>query len=82
LANIKSSKKRIRVSHSKTLRNKMIKSNFKTVLRKAFMKDATIDCKMAAIRAVDRAISKGILHKNNGARKKSILSKQIKNLAA
>lgn len=74
MPNIKSAKKRVKVTARRTLRNKMIKSNLKTLLRKAFAEGSTQQDKMNAISALDKAVSKGILHKNNAARKKSQLS--------
>ena len=78
MPNIKSAKKRVKVIKAKTLRNKMIKSNLKTVLKKA---DAATDDKEAvirnAIKKVDQAAAKGIMHKNKAARKKSQLAKKL-----
>jgi len=83
MANIKSAKKRLRVIARKTMRNKALKSNLKTVLKKA---DAAIaaggsaDTESAvrlAVKKVDQAAAKGILHKNKAARKKSQLSKKL-----
>ena len=74
MPNIKSAKKRVKVTARRTLRNKMIKSNLKTLLRKAFAEGSDENAKMLAISALDKAVSKGILHKNNAARKKSKLS--------
>ncbi len=78
MPNIQSAKKRVRVSNRKTLRNKMVKSNLKTALKKA---DAAIvenaSNKEAAVRfaikKVDQATAKGIFHKNKAARMKSQL---------
>ena len=78
MPNIKSAKKRVKVIKVKTLRNKMHKSALKTQLKKA---DAAIlassDNKQEevrlAIKRVDKAVAKGILHKNTAARKKSAL---------
>ena len=78
MPNIKSAKKRVKVIKVKTLRNKMHKSALKTQLKKA---DAAIlassDNKQEevrlAIKRIDKAVAKGILHKNTAARKKSAL---------
>lgn len=79
MANIKSAKKRVRVIETKTLRNKMIKSSLKTAVKKA--DNAEVADKEAAVRAaikkVDQACAKGILHKNTAARKKSQLAKKL-----
>lgn len=82
MPNIKSAKKRVKVIEKKTLRNKAIKSDLKTALKKA---DAAVannasdkeQVVRAAIKKVDMASTKGILHKNNAARKKSQLAKKL-----
>lgn len=82
MPNIKSAKKRVRVNATKTLRNKDLKSELKTVLKKANAaaaenaanKDEVIK---VAIKKVDQAHSKGLLHKNNAARKKSQLALKL-----
>ena len=79
MANIKSAKKRVRVIQTKTLRNKMIKSSLKTAIKKADAaepanKEAAV---RAAIKKVDQACAKGILHKNTAARKKSQLARKL-----
>lgn len=78
MPNIKSAKKRVKVIETKTLRNKMMKSNLKTVLKKADLaiaenaadKEAAVKL---AVKKLDQAAAKGLLHKNNVARKKSAL---------
>jgi small subunit ribosomal protein S20 len=78
MPNIKSAKKRVKVSETKALRNKANRTALKTSIRKA---DAAIaggsDDKQealgAAIKSIDKAVSKGILHKNTAARRKSRL---------
>lgn len=87
MPNIKSAKKRVKVIQAKTLRNKAAKSSLKTVLKKA---DAAIaaaaDDKEAAVRLavkrVDQAAAKGLLHKNTAARRKSALAKRLNAAAA
>ena len=81
MPNIKSAKKRVKVIEKKTLRNKAIKSDLKTAVKKA---DAVVannasekEQVRAAIKKVDMACTKGILHKNNAARKKSQLAKKL-----
>ena len=76
MPNIKSAKKRVKVIATKTLNNKMFNSALKTEIKKA---DAAIennaDNKAEAVRVavkkIDQAAAKGILHKNNAARKES-----------
>lgn len=82
MPNIKSAKKRVKVIDTKTMRNKAVKSDLKTALKKA---DAAVaenaadkaEVIKAAIKKVDMACSKGIMHKNKAARKKSQLAKKL-----
>ncbi len=86
MANIKSAKKRIKVINKKTLRNKMIKSQVKTEMKKVIVavnasdKEAASASLKNAVSAIDRAYSKGIYHKNAVARKKSSLTKLVNSL--
>ncbi|MBA5849889.1 30S ribosomal protein S20 [Clostridium sp. cel8] len=88
MANIKSAKKRIKVIQTKTLRNKMIKSSLKTTLKKfetAIENKNLEEAKItfaASVKALDKAASKGVLHKNKAARKKSRLAAKLNNLSA
>ena len=82
MPNIKSAKKRVKVIDTKTLRNKAVKSDLKTALKKADAAVAENSADKAeviktAIKKVDMACSKGIIHKNNAARKKSQLAKKL-----
>jgi small subunit ribosomal protein S20 len=82
MPNIKSAKKRVKVNDAKAARNKAVKSDLKTALKKADLAVANnADDKEAvvktAIKKVDMACTKGILHKNNAARKKSSLAKSL-----
>ncbi len=76
MPNIKSAKKRVNVIAKKTLRNKMIKSNLKTTIKKADA-EKTPEAIRLAIKKVDQACAKGIMHKNCAARKKSQLAKKL-----
>ena len=78
MPNIKSAKKRVRITAKKTLRNKILKSNLKTALKRAFAEESSIDSKKKAIELVDKAVTKGIIHKNNAARKKSAIARTMK----
>ncbi|AAM24199.1 MAG: 30S ribosomal protein S20 [Caldanaerobacter subterraneus] len=79
LANTKSAKKRIAIIKKRTLRNKMIKSRVKTFIRRFNESLATKDIEAIkerlrlAVKELDKAVSKGVLHKNTAARKKSKL---------
>jgi small subunit ribosomal protein S20 len=81
LANIKSSKKRILVNAKKAARNKSNNTALKTALKKAYSaieNDSADKAELVkdAEKKIDRAVVKGILHKNNAARKKSALAKK------
>lgn len=82
MPNIKSAKKRVKVINTKTAQNKIVKSNLKTVLKKADVATVTgAEDKEAAIKLaikkVDQAAAKGIMHKNCASRKKSQLAKKL-----
>ena len=76
MPNLKSAKKRVKVIAAKTLRNKMIKSNLKAVIKSADAEKSPEAIKLA-IKKVDQAAAKGLIHKNNAARKKSALAKLL-----
>ncbi len=88
MANIKSAKKRIRQIAQRTARNRSIKSNLKTFMHHFEESLLTGDREQArirlvgAIRAIDKAEAKGIIHKNNAARKKSRLTRKFNRIAA
>ena len=77
MANIKSAKKRILVNRTKALQNQVAKSQLKTAIKKfnaaveAGDKALASELYRAAVKKVDQAVARGILHKNNGAHKKS-----------
>lgn len=81
MPNIKSAKKRVNVIAVKTARNKANRSALKTEIKKA---NAAIEANAedkavavsAAIKKIDQAVAKGLLHKNTAARKKSALAKK------
>ena len=83
MANIKSAKKRILVNRTKAERNKAIRSEVKTAMKKVFAaieandKAAATAALTAAISEISSAASKGVYHKNNAARKVSRLTKLV-----
>ena len=87
MANIKSAKKRIKVIETKTLRNKMIKSKVKTLVKNvesaitAGDKAAAEAALKVATSEISKAASKGIFHKNTAARKVSRLSLAVNKMA-
>ena len=79
---IKSAKKRVKVIATKTLRNKSINSELKTDLKKANLAiDNKAEDKAEAVRVamkkIDKAAAKGIIHKNTAARRKSALARKL-----
>ena len=83
MPNIKSAKKRVKIIEKKTLRNNMIKSAYKTAVKKfeEAVKAGNIDeAKVLfseATKKIDQACSKGVIVKNIARRKKSNLSKKL-----
>ena len=87
MPNIKSAKKRVLVSKVNNERNKIAKSVLKSSLKKF---DAAVaegnqeqadSAYKAAVKTIDKAVSTGIIHKNNAARKKSSLTKKLNKMA-
>jgi len=87
LPNIKSAKKRVKVIAVKTLRNKVIKSALKTSIRKyeAALADGNKELAAAtyreAVAKIDKAVAKGIMHKNTAARRKSRFTRLLNAMA-
>ncbi len=87
MANIKSAKKRILVTTTKTARNKSIRSEVKTSIKKveaavaANDKEAAMSALKVATATIESAASKGVYHKNNSARKVSRLAKLVNAMA-
>ena len=87
MPNIKSAKKRVLVSKANAERNKMYKSELKTVVKKfdaAFAegnRDEANSAYTVAIKTIDQAVNKGILHKNTAARKKSSIALKMNTMA-
>lgn len=82
MPNIKSAKKRVKVIATKTARNKATKSALRTAVKKAYYAvDTNADNKTEAVRLaikkIDQAAAKGILHKNTAARSKLSLAKRL-----
>ncbi|QUR68246.1 30S ribosomal protein S20 [Mycobacterium spongiae] len=83
MANIKSQQKRNRTNERARLRNKSVKSSLRTAVR-AFReaaedgdKEKATELLVATNRKLDRAASKGVIHKNQAANKKSALAKSL-----
>ena len=76
MPNIKSAMKRVKVSAKKNLRNRMVKTGVKTAVKK-FDAALTAETYANASSALDKAVSKGIIHKNAANRKKARLAKRL-----
>ena len=86
MANIKSQIKRILTNQKATDRNRAVKSELKTAVREARKAIAAGDKAVAAEKAavatrkLDKAVSKGVIHKNQAANRKSSIAKQVASL--
>lgn len=82
MPNIKSAAKRVEIARIRTARNSAIKSKIKTAVKK--FQEALVnnpegakDAFVQAVRTIDKAAAKGVIHKNTAARKKSKLQKSL-----
>lgn len=91
MANIKSAIKRVQIAERNRLSNKAYKSAVKTLMKKYFatvetyaanptpeLKQEVQQQMAAAYSKIDKAVKRGVLHPNNGARKKSRLAQRLK----
>ncbi len=87
MANIKSAKKRVLIAEKNRVRNTAFKTSIKSAVKKVLElakgedKDALNKAISKAYQLCDKAVSKGILHKNTAARKKSRLTLAVNKLA-
>lgn len=87
MPNIQSAKKRVKVTRVKNNQNQMVKSALRTLLKKfdaavaAGDKSAAEAAYRTAVKAVDQAAAKHIMHKNNAANKKSALTLKLNAMA-
>lgn len=83
MANIKSQKKRILTNEKRRIRNKEYKTALKTYIKRFNLAVAGDDTELAAdeyrnaSRALDKAASKGVIHRNNAANKKSSMARRL-----
>jgi small subunit ribosomal protein S20 len=88
VANIKSQIKRNRQNEKRRLRNKSVKSSLKTAIRKfneateAGDTDKAIELMRDASRKLDKAASKGVIHENQAANRKSAIAKRLQSVSA
>ena len=83
MANIKSQIKRILTNKKSQERNKAVKSEFKTAIRATRLavtagdKDKAVASLAVASKKLDKAVSKGVIHQNQAANKKSAIAKSV-----
>ena len=88
MANIKSAVKRIRTSEKRRIRNAAVRSSVRSAVKSARTALEGVQAAQAretlqrTIQTLDKAVTKGVIHKNTAARKKSRLTRQLNALAS
>ncbi|PLV60316.1 30S ribosomal protein S20 [Thermotoga sp. KOL6] len=84
MPNTRSAKKRVRVSEKRRIRNRAYKTFFKNRIKEVLKaienkesKEVVLELAKKAQAAIDKAVSKGVIHKNQGARRKERLFKKV-----
>ena len=86
MANSVSARKRARQAERHRMRNASLRSNVRTAIKKVLRaiengdKDAAVNAYKDVVPAIDRSVSKGIMHKNTAARNKSRLNQHVKDM--
>ena len=86
MPNIKSAKKRVKVIETKTLQNKMFKSQMRTIIKKynaaveSGNKEEAAAAYKLAVKKIDQAAARGIIHTNKAARHKSQFTHALNNM--
>ncbi|CAM2827664.1 30S ribosomal protein S20 [Saccharomonospora xinjiangensis] len=86
MANIKSQMKRIKTNEKRRVRNQSVKSAMKTAIRRfreaadAGDKAKAVELQRDAARKLDKAVTKGVIHKNQAANKKSAMAQRVNKL--
>ena len=75
MPNLKSSKKNMRKSRAAQVRNRAQRATLRTTVKKANVEGSSAESKREAVRMLDRAARKGLIHPNAAARNKSRLAK-------
>lgn len=87
LPNIKSAKKRVKVTETKTMQNRIFRTQMRTAMKKYEAAVEAGDVALAqetykaAVKKIDKAVSRGIIHKNAAAHKKSQFTKKLNAMA-
>lgn len=88
MANIKSAIKRVRLNNDKRAHNTPIKTEMRSNIKRVenFVAEKNVESAktalQSAVKKIDKAVQKGIVHKNNGNRQKSRLTKKVNELSA
>lgn len=88
VANLKSAVKRIRTNEKKRIQNRVVKSDMRTHIKRLEQLIQTNDVENAkeayaqTVRKIDKAVQKGVIHRNNGNRQKTRLAKKIRHISA
>lgn len=88
MANMKSAIKRIRVNEKNRVANQMVKSTMRTNIKRveSLISENNVEEAQAALKVavkkIDKAVQKGVIHKNNGTRQKTRLTKKVNELGA
>lgn len=79
MANTKSALKRMRQNEKRRLRNRAVRSKVRTVVKNARLAqgEGQREAVLEAIRTLDKAVTKGVVHRNTAARKKSALARRL-----
>lgn len=79
MANTKSAMKRMRQNERRRLRNRAVRSKVRTAVKnaRAAQGEGQRETVLDAIRALDKAVTKGVVHRNTAARKKSALARRL-----
>lgn len=75
MPNIQSAKKNMRKTRAATVRNRAQRSALRTALKKAKAPGASEETKLQAVKLLDRAARKGLIHRNNAGRQKSAIAR-------
>ena len=88
MANLKSAIKRVNTNNKKRVRNQAVKTNMRSNIKQveqlieANELDSAKTAFQSTVRVIDKAVQKGVIHKNNGNRHKTRLAKKLKNVTA
>ncbi len=79
MANTKSALKRMRQNERRRLRNRAVRSKVRSVVKvaRAVEGEPAAGAILEALRALDKAVAKGVIHRNTAARKKSALARRL-----